>query len=111
MALFQLPFFTEIEKSQTILLAGAGGGFDIFTGLPLYFHLRSLGKAVFLANLSFSQIYASTGHRIPPAIVKVTAKTDASTRYFPELHLARWLREQGDESAIYCFDQTGVVPL
>jgi len=36
-----LPFFKEIEKAQSILLAGAGGGFDIFSGLPLYFGLRN----------------------------------------------------------------------
>jgi hypothetical protein len=109
--LFTLPVWIELEKADRILLAGAGGGFDIFTGLPLYFHLRGLGKEVFLANLSFSQIYASTGHRIPPAIVKVAARTEGSLRYFPELYLARWFQEQGEECAIYCFDQTGVVPL
>jgi hypothetical protein len=47
-----LPFFKEIEYAQSILLAGAGGGFDIFSGLPLYFGLRNLGKQVYLANRS-----------------------------------------------------------
>src|SRR6185437_7492889 len=41
-----LPFFQEIESAQSILLAGAGGGFDIFSGLPLYFGLRAMGKQV-----------------------------------------------------------------
>ena len=44
-----LPFFQEIESAQSILLAGAGGGFDIFSGLPLYFGLRAMGKQVHLA--------------------------------------------------------------
>src|SRR5262249_31260449 len=29
----------------------------------------------------------------------------------PEVHLARWFREQGEDVPIYCFVQTGVRPL
>lgn len=111
MALFSLPFFTELEKSHTVLLAGAGGGFDLFTGLPLYFALRAAGKQVYLANLSFSSIYASTGRRSAPALVEVTAHTHGSETYFPELHLARWLQKRGEPDTIYCLDRTGVQPL
>jgi len=39
-----------------IFIAGAGGGFDVFSGLPLYFGLRAAGKKVTLANLSFSKV-------------------------------------------------------
>ncbi len=28
-------FFDRIASAQTVLLAGAGGGYDIFSGLPL----------------------------------------------------------------------------
>lgn len=111
MALFQLPFFAEIEKSQRILLAGAGGGFDIFTGLPLYFALREQGKQVFLANLSFTSLYASNGRRSASALVEVTAHTSGSEAYFPELHLARWLQKRGEPDVIYGLDRTGVQPL
>lgn len=107
----QLPFFREIESSRTVLLAGAGGGFDIFAALPLYFALRQAGKTVYLANLSFSQLYASTGKRIGRALVEVTAQTQATLRYFPELHLARWFKEQGEDITLYAFDRTGVRPL
>ena len=34
----RIPFFNELEKAQNILIAGAGGGFDVFsasTGLNL----------------------------------------------------------------------------
>jgi hypothetical protein len=31
----KIPFFHELEKAQNILIAGAGGGFDVFCGLPL----------------------------------------------------------------------------
>lgn len=50
------PFFSKISSAKRVLLAGAGGGFDIYCGLPLYFALREAGKEVFLANLSFSML-------------------------------------------------------
>ena len=53
---FGLPFFTRLKRAKRILVAGAGGGFDVFSGLPLYFNLRASGKQVFLANLSFSNL-------------------------------------------------------
>jgi len=48
------PFTAKLEDAQRILIAGAGGGFDIFCGLPLYFALTAQGKEVYLANLSFT---------------------------------------------------------
>lgn len=48
------PLLTLLEQSERILIAGAGGGFDVFSGLPLYKYLKDRKKTVFLANLSFS---------------------------------------------------------
>ena len=31
--MLRLPFFAELDKAQRILLAGAGGGYDVFCGL------------------------------------------------------------------------------
>jgi hypothetical protein len=42
--MFTLPFFSILEPSERILIAGAGGGFDLFCGLPLYFALQASGK-------------------------------------------------------------------
>ena len=110
-SLMNLRFFQKIEEAKTVLLAGAGGGFDIFTGLPLYFALRAAGKTVHLANLSFSTIYASTGRRIGEATVEVRADTKAHLRYFPELHLTQWFARRGEDVPVYCFDNVGVRPL
>lgn len=110
MQLLNLPFFCELEKSRTILLAGAGGGFDIFCGLPLYFSLKALGKTVYLANLSFSCLPADEA-RLSPYWLKVTADTPCPRDYFPEQHLAVWFRQQGQEIPIYCFERTGFKPL
>lgn len=51
-----LPILEQLASCERILIAGAGGGFDIFAGLPLYFTLRELGKTVHLANFSFSDM-------------------------------------------------------
>jgi hypothetical protein len=111
MQCLQLPFFNELESAESILLAGAGGGYDIFSGLPLYFGLRAAGKNVHLANLSFSHIEGARGERLTPATVAVTADSGVTASYFPEYHLARWFRHLGQEVSIHCFDRTGVVPL
>jgi hypothetical protein len=113
MKLLQIPFLSEIEKADNILLAGAGGGFDIFCGLPLYFALRKAGKKVYLANLSFSNIYGSTGVKLlDPVLVEVTSQTQGRLDYFPEVYLARWFKEfQGEDVPIYCLARVGVQPL
>lgn len=108
----RLPVYDALENARTVLLAGAGGGYDIFTGLPLYFGLRAAGKTVHLANLSFTHIYATDGRRIGDALVEVTHTTQGSTRYFPEGHLCRWFHEvRGEAVPVYCFDRTGAKPL
>ncbi|MDF1663518.1 MAG: hypothetical protein P1V97_17235 [Planctomycetota bacterium] len=48
------PLFGALGDSKRILLAGAGGGFDLYSALPLFFALKDLGRSVFLANSSFS---------------------------------------------------------
>src|SRR5205809_3293647 len=48
----KIPLVNELESGQNILIAGAGGGFDVFCGLPLYFWLKNAGRTVHLANLS-----------------------------------------------------------
>ena len=37
-----IPILDQLADSQHILIAGAGGGFDVFSGLPLYFTLREM---------------------------------------------------------------------
>lgn len=106
-----LPFFKQLEQAKRILISGAGGGFDIFCGLPLYFHLRDQGKEVFLANLTFSNITTVKGERLTPVVLEVNANSNGSESYFPEKHLCRWFEKQNEAISLYCFERTGVVPL
>lgn len=54
-----LPIIRQIDNCKNLLIAGMGGGFDIFCGLPIYWELKQLGKTIHLANLSFSNIVFS----------------------------------------------------
>ncbi len=55
-SLHEPRLFAALKDSERILVAGAGGGFDVYAGLPLAFALMDLGKTVHLANLSFSAL-------------------------------------------------------
>ncbi|MEM9191727.1 MAG: DUF1152 domain-containing protein [Myxococcota bacterium] len=111
MKLGRPPLFDYLERSARVLLAGAGGGYDIFCGLPLYFALEAEGKQVFLANLSFSNLGGVSARRLAPAVATVNRLSEGSERYFPERHLAAWFETEGRDVSIYCFEKTGVVPL
>jgi hypothetical protein len=111
MDVFDSPLGAALAPARRILLAGAGGGFDIFCGLPLFFALRAQGKEVHLANLSFTHLARATGERHSPTWLEVTADSTGPEQYFPELYLCRYLRGQGLESSLHCFERTGVKPL
>lgn len=128
-----LPIIERLEGRAQILLAGMGGGFDIFCGLPIYAELRRRGHSVHLANLSFSDIIGLRGaERLSPTLAAVRGDMDwiipeplpeawlidpqngliESLRgvrvYFPELYLARWLRRRyGEPVPIWCLGKSG----
>ena len=112
--------FDLLAPAQHVLLAGCGGGYDVLSGLPLYFSLRAQGKQVTLANLSFTDIGATNaktfckGCYAVSSSLKLPSSGGAKT-YFPELYLARWLKEKEGGTAdvvVYTFDRDqGVKPL
>ncbi|WP_405137338.1 hypothetical protein [Nocardia sp. NBC_01388] len=106
------PLFTRLRDASSVLIAGAGGGFDVYGGIPLAVALEGLGKKVHLANLSFSDL-----RRIPledwllPGVAAVNPETAGNDDYFPERSLARWLDSAGREAIVYAFSKSGVQPL
>lgn len=109
----QIPIFEELKESNVILLAGAGGGFDIFSGIPIYFNLKSQGKKVILANFSFTWLSETTSKKVFPYCYEIRiGDSDLSGRnYFPEKYLKLWMALQGENVDIYGFERTGVKPL
>ncbi|WP_394832673.1 DUF1152 domain-containing protein [Pendulispora rubella] len=111
MTLLELPFLTKLRTAQRILVSGAGGGFDVFAGLPLYFALRAVAKDVVLSNLSFTYLGGTDARFLTPALAKVTALTEGEEPYFPERYLCQWFAARGEAPPMYCFDKVGVAPL
>lgn len=112
-SLHQIPIFEKLKDSKSILLAGIGGGFDIYSGIPLYFSLRKQGKKVTLANFSFTWLSETTSEKVFPYCYKIrSGDSDLSGRnYFPEKYLKLWFGLQGEDVNIYGFEKTGVNPL
>ncbi|MGC5331845.1 hypothetical protein [Micromonospora sp. DT62] len=40
------PLFAALEPARTVLIAGAGGGFDVYAAIPLAVALRDAGRTV-----------------------------------------------------------------
>ncbi|MBV2153711.1 DUF1152 domain-containing protein [Kitasatospora sp. SUK 42] len=108
-SLLQPPLITRLLAAERILVAGAGGGFDVYAGLPIALALRAAGKEVHLANLSFTHLYGLPGEVWQePDVARIEPDTPASEGYFPERTLARWLRLHGMPDTVWAFPTVGV---
>jgi hypothetical protein len=104
-----LPIFDQLASCKNLLIAGMGGGFDVFCGLPIYFELQQRGQKAHLANFSFSDTnqFQQT-IRLNSDLAGVQAADDWRGGYAPELHLARWFQDvRAEEITIWCFNTTG----
>jgi hypothetical protein len=111
MALDTSPFFDRLGQSQRVIVAGAGGGYDVLLGLPLYFYLKARGKAVTLASLSSSNLFGVDGRELRPNLIEVGAGAGGSKHFFPEKVLCQWFASRGEAVNIWCFHRTGAIPL
>lgn len=107
----QVRLFAELQAAKRVLIAGAGGGFDVYAGLPLYAALRRRGHEVFLGNLSFTHLASVQGRRLTPACVEVEPETPGPEGYFPERSLARFLARRQLGTRVFAFEKRGVVPV
>jgi hypothetical protein len=101
----------RLQTSRRVLIAGAGGGFDIFAGLPLFVSLTNAGKKVALANLSFTYLGGTSAARLAEGLWCVGPTTEGEHEYFPEKYLSESLAQGGHPCEIYCFEKMGVRPL
>jgi hypothetical protein len=112
-----LPIFEQLRDKQNILISGAGGGFDVFIGLPLYYTLREMGKTVHLANYSFSDLTVSTFVSecevlIPDRLGGVYGPVKRRVPAFAEGYLAEWLHQTYHEDIrIWMLPNSGGIQL
>lgn len=113
--MLEQPIDRALAGAHRVLIAGCGGGYDVFTGIPIALGLLESGREVVLANLSFAYLDGLDGlerepgipnlHRVPPA-----AATERA--YCPEAWLARWFADEvGRPIPVWALDKTGVEPL
>jgi hypothetical protein len=106
------PLLAAIGQADRVLIAGAGGGFDVYAGLPLAIALWDRGTRVHLANLSFTQLeLLEVDTWAGPDVAEVTAHTRGPEDYFPERTLARWLAAHTLPATVFAFPKVGVQPL
>lgn len=112
-SLAKIPLFQALEKSNNIFLAGMGGGFDIYAGIPLYFALKGMGKNVILGNFSFTWLDETDAEKVFPFCYNIESfNKDLSGRdYFPEQILKLWFEQEGESPLLYAFERTGAKPL
>ncbi|GAA2368135.1 hypothetical protein Cme02nite_27820 [Catellatospora methionotrophica] len=113
MASLRMPgLFDALAGCERVLIAGAGGGFDVYAGLPLAMQLHADGVQVHLANLSFADLAAlDTDVWLEPDVAAVGPLTKGLDGYFPERTLALWLAANGLPPTVYAFSRVGVQPL
>jgi hypothetical protein len=73
--------------------------------------LRSLGKRVYLANLSFVHLADTNARSLTRALYRVEPTTSGQEFYFPERALAQFLSRQGESVTVYAFEKLGVAPV
>jgi hypothetical protein len=108
-SMFEPALLTRLMRAERILIAGAGGGFDVYAGLPIALALRAAGKEVHLASLSFSNLYGlDLDVWFAPDVAEIRPDTRGPKEYFPERTLARWLRLHGMPDTVWAFNPVGV---
>ena len=105
-----IPFLSTLERAERVLIAGCGGGFDVFAGVPIAQQAMRAGKQVIFANFSFTNLWLCGGEQITPTTWRVDERSD-DIPYFPERWLAEWLAARGRVPPIYAFAKSGVRPL
>src|ERR1035437_2812700 len=91
-------------SNKNVMIAGAGGGFDVFAGLPIGLELLRSNNRVVFCNYSFTDLpRVQNATWITEGCLKVSAESTLNdSSYFPEKYLAEWLKNQGcDSSDVY----------
>jgi hypothetical protein len=110
-----LPAHDRLFSAKRVLLLGAGGGYDVLGGVPLFAELRERGIAAEFASVSFTALESLAGAQPDPeasGLYRVEAEAAVTSCYCPEAWLARWLADtQGHRQPVWGLSKAGVRPL
>ncbi|GAB2515816.1 DUF1152 domain-containing protein [Nocardia heshunensis] len=105
-SLFETPVLRQLRECERVLVVGAGGGFDVLSGLPIVMALLERGTSVFLGNLTFTAVTRTSAQQVGPGVFAVDAESEGPT-YFPEKHLAVWMRDKGFADRVFLIRKGG----
>lgn len=108
-----VPLFEKLKNAQNILLVGAGGGFDIYAGIPFLLDLQNQNKNIVLANYAFTFLKATNSIEAFPYCWEINSflEEDNMPSYFPEKFLKVGLEKNNIDIPLYAFEKVGVQPL
>lgn len=107
------PIAGALPPGSRVLLAGAGGGYDVLGAVPLLVELEALGHEVHLGSVTFSDPKLLDGS-VEEAQGCFVVHPDGAAEdiYCPEAWLARWLtRRAGATRVVRAWEKTGAAPL
>lgn len=108
----------NIKIGEKVLILGSGGGFDVFCGLPIFFHLMKMQKHLFLANYSlatsnveeFKAFKNENTVTLPnaPYMKGLGGEVKTRSKNYPEGYLAEWFQKYYKrQQIVWMFFRTG----
>ncbi len=112
-AIVSAPLIQSLPRASRVLLAGAGGGYDVIGAIPLLLELEAVGHEVHLGSLSFTNLRQLQGAiEEAPGLFQVFPEAASEEIYCPEAWLASWLKKRsGRKTLVWAWEKTGVQPL
>jgi hypothetical protein len=102
-----VPF--ELPAGSSVLVVGAGGGFDFLCGLPVALELEAAGHPTYIASYSFTHLEAvKDAVWRTPDLLEVSASATSDEDYFPEQRLAAWYAVRKLDRPIWCLGRGAV---
>lgn len=103
-----IPVVMTLQKSKNILIMGMGGGFDVFSGIPIYLTLEKMGIKSHLANFTHASWSEIPNHTqiIPmsPGCMGVTGNIIQASENMPEAYLSSWFKDiESKEVVVWTF--------
>jgi hypothetical protein len=126
-SLGSIPFLDSLHNSTSVLLAGCGGGCDVYASLPIYYDLINRGIKCTFFNLSFAALDGIQGTKAIPLpdsrasmyAVDFYSYLSYGKDYFPERALAEYLKQypalenadNGEDIPVYTLHRTFCGPV